>query len=547
MLTTNARNAWKVIALLLVGLGIFLRIYRVTDLQAFYGDNALDLLVASHLVQEENPPVVRPFAVGGQNVLQNTPLYFQVLAQTLRFVGETQNIVLIFTLLGILTIFVSYKIGKEVEGLELGLFFAVLTAISFPLINMSRTVWQPNYLPFFTVLAIYLLLLAKKRTSLFWLASSFAATSFGFFTHFAFAPLFVGLNVMYLFVFKDLIQKNRINALALIPYFTAILLIWKSFQVEGESQPLRSLFTTDLSELARWPEVIQIILQQRFLDLSLFDSYFVNLGLLLLVMAGLLQYTRSQKLHHKNDYFPRVLLVLMFMSIIPVFFTASLFAHYLTPYFVILSLLLGVFFKFLATKARFLFIAFALLFAWLNFETMGSMRYLFDETLTTERQYEQLITDEIIRDYRAREGINDLNAENFSAKIIDTHDFSTNDGNFENCVNCTTSSQHLLLEEEFETHFTRLTANPLSYDNIVTIMEKPKYYYFVCRHNPLAFSTDKKPLLDVTTANCIPKADIFNTQDTYLKLESSYIPLGNHYFSNAVLFVLKREHRPTSQ
>lgn len=540
--------------LLLVAAGIFLRVYRVKELQPFYIDHALDMLVAKHLVEETHPPTVRPFAVGGQNILQNSPLYFQLLAAILRVVQQPINIVYFFSLAGILCIPLAYLLGKEIAGKRLAYIMAGFVAISFPLIGMSRVVWQPNLIPFVTLLNLYLIILAQRRSSLFLLSLSFLVGMVGFELHFAFVPFFVGINLATVAILWERVcLYGRRNILAFVPYLAALTLLARRvlsqrfYDDEQSTQLFSKVFEIDLEKIVRWPEVVQITLQTRFHHSSVFDIYLINLLLLAMALICLLWYARSSAKSGKNNFVPKLLFVLVVTSIIPSFFSAELFPHYLSPYYVIVSLLLALLFYYCSNRGPFVFGLALGFLVFMNAITIYSLNYLFDHQRTTNYEFEQMIHQQIVRDHQARLSDEPLTAANFNAWIIGTHNYQSETGEFGECIDCVTSAQYLLLEETLGEHVVQLSPDPILYNNITPLLTQPKYIYLVCETLHRDGITDQDFYFNQATSFCLPRADIFSNPEVKIHLLQStpvVSPLG---FRHAVIFVLEREHLFTSQ
>ena len=66
-------------------------------------------------------------------------------------------------LFGVATVWLVYKTGKEFFNASVGLVAAFLYSISPVVIAYSRSSWNPNLMPFFTLLALYVLYKAVNR------------------------------------------------------------------------------------------------------------------------------------------------------------------------------------------------------------------------------------------------------------------------------------------------------------------------------------------------------------------------------------------------
>ena len=66
-------------------------------------------------------------------------------------------------LFGVATVFLVYYVGRKFFNARSGLIAASLYAISPLVIAYSRSSWNPNVMPFFSILMLYLLFLAVKK------------------------------------------------------------------------------------------------------------------------------------------------------------------------------------------------------------------------------------------------------------------------------------------------------------------------------------------------------------------------------------------------
>lgn len=144
-------------------LSAFLRLYRIADYMTFLGDEGRDVIVAKGIL-EGNFTLLGPRASAGDFFLG--PIYYYMIAPFLWLwhyspVGPAVMVALI----GIATVVLVYHVGKEFFNVKAGLMAAMLYAISPVVIAFSRSSWNPNPMPFFSLLSMYLLYHAVKRNS----------------------------------------------------------------------------------------------------------------------------------------------------------------------------------------------------------------------------------------------------------------------------------------------------------------------------------------------------------------------------------------------
>ena len=149
------QNFERLTVVFLLVLAAFLRLYRISDYMTFLGDEGRDVLVAKHIL-EGNLTLLGPRASAADFYLG--PIYYYFMAPFLYvFRYNPVGPAIMVALFGIATVYLVYKIGKEFFNTKVGLFAASLYAVSPIVIAYSRSSWNPNPMPFFTLLTLYFL------------------------------------------------------------------------------------------------------------------------------------------------------------------------------------------------------------------------------------------------------------------------------------------------------------------------------------------------------------------------------------------------------
>ena len=179
---------WWIIPLaVIVIVAAYLRLYKISGYMTFLGDEGRDVLVVMRMIVNHKFTLLGPTASVGGFFLGPIYYYFMLpflWAWKLSPVGPAVMV----ALFGVSTVYLVYKVGREFVHPVVGFIAASLYALSPLVIAYSRSSWNPNLVPFFSLLLMYLLWLAveKKRTStLLWI---------GFI-------LGIGLQLHYLFIF----------------------------------------------------------------------------------------------------------------------------------------------------------------------------------------------------------------------------------------------------------------------------------------------------------------------------------------------------------
>ncbi len=149
-----------VLALILL-VGGFLRLYRISEYMTFLGDEGRDVIVVRRLLVKLDPILIGPGTSIGDMYLG--PLYYYLMAPALFLAGYSPvGPAVLIALLAVLTIALVWLIAREwfpstsPGQIPLASMVAAgLYAVSPVVIVYSRSSWNPNIMPFFSLLTIY--------------------------------------------------------------------------------------------------------------------------------------------------------------------------------------------------------------------------------------------------------------------------------------------------------------------------------------------------------------------------------------------------------
>lgn len=152
----NKKKIFEIILLLLILiLGAYLRLYKIRDYLTFLGDEGRDVLVVKRMIVDHKFTLLGPTASVGGFFLG--PIYYYFMMPFLwAFNLDPVGPAVMVALFGIATIYFIYKTGKDFFDPKAGLVAALFYAISPVVIAYSRASWNPNIVPFFTIIIIYL-------------------------------------------------------------------------------------------------------------------------------------------------------------------------------------------------------------------------------------------------------------------------------------------------------------------------------------------------------------------------------------------------------
>lgn len=152
----TSRKSWmNILLLFILIITAFVRLYKISDYMTFLGDEGRDVLVAYNILHG-NFTLLGPTASVGGFFLG--PIYYYFMAPFLwLFNYDPVGPAVMVGLFGTATVFLVYKVGSEFFDKRVGIMAATLYALSPVVIAYSRSSWNPNLMPFFSLLTLYIL------------------------------------------------------------------------------------------------------------------------------------------------------------------------------------------------------------------------------------------------------------------------------------------------------------------------------------------------------------------------------------------------------
>lgn len=163
-------NKWQFLGFLsILALAAFFRLWKIEGYMTFLGDEGRDALVIKDLLVNHHFPFIGPPTSIGNIYLGPIYYYMMALPMALSWLNPVAAAVQI-AIIGVLTVFLIYYLGKQWFGAKAGLIASFLYAISPVTIYYSRSSWNPNPAPFFALLAILGMYKAHHSRNFFWLS-----------------------------------------------------------------------------------------------------------------------------------------------------------------------------------------------------------------------------------------------------------------------------------------------------------------------------------------------------------------------------------------
>lgn len=202
-----------ILVLLLIVLAVIPRGVEVFNKNYVFGfDQGRDYLAVKNIVDDYKFTLIGPEigagSAGFQYIFHGPGYYYLLTIPYILFHGDPYGGVVLMFLLGVLSIGLAFFVGWKMFGVWEGYLFALLMAISPPLIDQSRFIWNSYPTTPLIILSFYFTYLSIKRPVPFIALAAFLA---GFIYNFELAiaaPLTLGLVFFYTFIQR----KNKLRS-----------------------------------------------------------------------------------------------------------------------------------------------------------------------------------------------------------------------------------------------------------------------------------------------------------------------------------------------
>lgn len=145
--------------LVVLSVGSFLRLYRIREYAAFLGDEGRDVLVVKRMIVDHKLTLLGPITSVG-NIYMGPVYYYFMVPFLWLWKFDPVGPAIMVALFSVATIYLIYKLGSDFFQPAIGLMASFLYAISPLTIIYGRSSWNPNVVPFFSLLVIYSLMRA---------------------------------------------------------------------------------------------------------------------------------------------------------------------------------------------------------------------------------------------------------------------------------------------------------------------------------------------------------------------------------------------------
>jgi len=203
-------------------LAAFLRLYRIADYMTFLGDEGRDVLVVYNILHGKLTLLGPTSSVGGFFL---GPIYYYFMAPFLwLFNYNPVGPAVMVALFGVATVWLIYKFCSDLFNKRVGLIAALLYAISPLVIAYSRSSWNPNPLPFFSLLSLFTLYkgIVKKSYKLIFASGILLGISMQLHYLAMFLAFIIFLYILFTEIFEGRFNLKKL-LLSLIKKYSLVL------------------------------------------------------------------------------------------------------------------------------------------------------------------------------------------------------------------------------------------------------------------------------------------------------------------------------------
>lgn len=149
-------SKWTLCILIILAVGAYLRLHNIAGYMTFLGDEGRDALIVKRMIVDHKFTLLGPTASVGGFFLGPIYYYFMLPFLWLWRLDPSGPAVMV-AIFGVATIYLLYRFAKELFNPWAGIFAASLYALSPVTIAYSRSSWNPNLVPFFSLFFLYAL------------------------------------------------------------------------------------------------------------------------------------------------------------------------------------------------------------------------------------------------------------------------------------------------------------------------------------------------------------------------------------------------------
>lgn len=194
-----------VILTVILSVAAFLRFYKLPQYMSFLGDEGRDALMVKSILTTFDLPFIGPPTSIGDMYLGPLYYYMMSIPMTIFWLNPVAAAGMV-AVIGVATVGLIYYLSREWFGKEAAIVSSTLYAISPVTIFYSRSSWNPNPTPLFTLMAFLGLYLARKRENFKWFILTGVSLAFAHQMHYLALILIPIFGLLWLY---ELYRRRR--------------------------------------------------------------------------------------------------------------------------------------------------------------------------------------------------------------------------------------------------------------------------------------------------------------------------------------------------
>src|SRR3990167_6624260 len=172
-----------ILLVLIIALAAFLRFYKLSEYMTFLGDEGRDVLMVKRILTTLDIPLIGPPMSVGNIYLGPLYYYMMTIPMAVFWLNPVAAAGMV-ALIGTLTVGLVYFLTREWFGKTAAFVAGFLYAVSTVNIIYSRSSWNPNPVPFFTLLSFIGIYLSHKYKNYKWLLLTGVSFAFALQMHY---------------------------------------------------------------------------------------------------------------------------------------------------------------------------------------------------------------------------------------------------------------------------------------------------------------------------------------------------------------------------
>ncbi|MBP7740846.1 glycosyltransferase family 39 protein [Candidatus Woesebacteria bacterium] len=367
---------------------VFLRFWNVPNTVQFLGDQGRDSLIVAKIFKERDLVFIGPVTSVGNMYLGPLYYYFMVPFLMLSYPSPLGPIYAV-ALLGVITIYLMYSLGKEIVGEKAAIIAATLMTFSATVVAGTRFSWNPNPAPLVSLVLLFYLNKSLRENSKYWIVV-FICFSVLIQLHYLTLLAGIGIGIFWLWDFyqrfktKNLLKNFIIHSVISGLVFLVFLIPLVLFDIKHEGLNYKAfekiIFNEEsfdkksdnfLGTLNEYFVGVKGRGRHILFDISIGSQEDTNTVLLVLASLIFIYLLKNTKKHDDIYYGKLIIAVFLFTGIISTtFYKHSIFDHYIAYLFPVTFLTFGILGEYLYKKGligKSIVVFFIILFTNYNF------------------------------------------------------------------------------------------------------------------------------------------------------------------------------------